>query len=283
MSASKSLNQDQLQLPGVSNWEEEARRSAVKKFQVHSYDPTVNKKKVTNFVHKALMGTKMPSTMLSKLSDVHTSFTPVDNPRWAGEYFPQGNTVAYNTKQNVMNDDFSMWNTHELGHAMDHKTTGGKHVEFLSEERRAPKDGGMWSPDPRLEGVADGFMDRYSTGTTGFKHQTSSSYGKGVSSWSPAETAVYHATRAHTARTGEHIASDYSGEHPEGEFLHKLSGRGSHVMEALKNSGLGDIARQEMDKWKSTTKTGTQLSLFGDTDYDTYYTPVSHMGPQFGK
>jgi hypothetical protein len=52
-------------------------------------------------------------------------------------------------------------------------------------------------------------------------------------------------------------------------------------MEALKIAGLDDVAQEHIDKWKATRKSGTQLSFFGDADYDTHDIPASHMSSQF--
>ena len=275
----------QLQLPGVGDMETDARKEAVKGITVSSHDPDLSEDKARSFAHTSLLSTKLPSTTLHKMAGTHIAYTPAsDYPEWSGEHFPESNTIAFNTKAHadVMDKDAPVWMTHELGHAADAKELPNSNTrDFLQKHTPERRSENFPTPDPRLEGVADGFMDKHTGTTKGYEHQTQTSYGKGVKDWSPVDTAIYHATRAHSAATGENLAVDYSGDHPEGEFLHKLTSRGPHAMEALKIAGLGDVAQEHIDKWKATRKSGTQLSLFGDSDYDTYDIPASHMSNQF--
>jgi len=285
MAAKDALSPVQMTLPGVDQWEDDARVEAVKKFSVTSYDPDLPQAEAEKRTHEALLSTKMPSTMLSKAA-TNISYTPAkDYPQWSGEYFPEGDTVAFNTKSHhdVFDDELPIWATHELGHKVDNKHRSTTDIDFLAANRPEKRSVNFPTPDPRLEGVADGFMDRYAGNNVGFGHQTSTSYGKYAKDWTPAEQAIYHASRAHTAVTGQSIALDKPGEHPEGTFLHKLSAQSPQVGKALKETGFGDVAQQEIDKFKSTRKVGTQLSFFGDADYDVYDFPDSHMGPQFRK
>ena len=275
----------QLQLPGADTWETDARKEAVKGITVSSHDPDIPEDKARSFAHTALLSTKLPSTTLHKMSGTHIAYTPApDYPQWAGEYFPESNTIAFNTKSHhdVMAEDAPVWMAHELGHTADFKELpNADNRDFLQKHSPERRSENFPTPDPRLEGVADGFMDKHVWGNKGYEHQTKTSYGMGVKDWSPIDTAIYHATRAHSSATGENLAVDYSGDHPEGEFLHKLVSRGPHAMKALKIAGLQDVAQEHMDKWKATRKNGTQLSLFGDSDYDTYDIPASHMSQQF--
>lgn len=175
--------------------------------------------------------------------------------------------------------------THELGHKLDYQKSG-KHNEFKKigfrhvPQKRLPA--GFWvSADPRKEGAADGFVDQHSgVDRPDFTHQLGDFYGRNPG-WSPGERAIYHGTRAHLAKTGERFAVDAPIDKADmnavGKHLHKLTNLSPHAGKALQDVGLQKEAQSHINDYIKSRVNGTQLSLFGDADYDTHYFPVSHF------
>lgn len=278
MSAKEHISLGQLTLPGMEDAFEKSRQEAISKFNVHTKDAHMSPEIANDLFRKSIGSTTIPTHILDKLSDTNINYTENRTPygsQYTGEYFPKENYVWFNTTPKYADSPFvdqehPNWLTHELGHSFDYHTLSEKNIRYAKR-----------TADPRAEGVADGFMDRHSLHPEGFKHQTESSYGKGFGSWSAVDKAIYHGTRAHMAATGENVAFDDTGKEKKGAFLHKLTNLGPHAGEAIKLAGLESVARPHINRWKRTRRTGTQLSFFGDADYDTYDIPDSHMGPQF--
>lgn len=174
---------------------------------------------------------------------------------------------------------------HELGHKLDYQKSG-KHNDFknigfghIPKNRLSP--GFQTSGDPRKEGAADGFVDQHSgIDHPDFTHQLRNYYGRNPE-WSPGERAIYHGTRAHLAKTGERFAVDAAIDKADrnavGKHLHKLTNLSPHAETALKDVGLWEDAQSHINDYIKSRVNGTQLSLFGDADYDTHYFPVSHF------
>ena len=175
--------------------------------------------------------------------------------------------------------------THELGHKLDYQKSG-KHNYFKKigfghvPQNRLPA--GFWlSADPRKEGAADGFVDQHSgVDRPDFSHQLGDFYGRNPG-WSPGERAIYHGTRAHLAKTGERFAVDAPIDKADmnavGKHLHKLTNLSPHAGKALQDVGLRKEAQSHINNYIMSRVNGTQLSFFGDADYDTHYFPVSHF------
>jgi hypothetical protein len=175
---------------------------------------------------------------------------------------------------------------HELGHKLDYKKLG-EHNDFkkigfghIPENRLPP--GFRTSADPRKEGAADGFVDQHSgIPRSNFTHQLGDFYGRNPE-WSPGERSIYHGTRAHLAKTGERFAVDAPIDkkdrmNPIGKHLHKLTNLSPHAEQSLRDVGLWDDAQSHINDYIKSRVNGTQLSFFGDADYDTHYFPVSHF------
>lgn len=288
--AAKDALSKQLELP-IGHWEEDARKAAVKQYKVTSFDPDF--KDAESKVHNALLASRMTSVELGKHATA-VNFAPVkEYPHWGAEYYPQGDSIAFNTKSPYFNmtnspkadQGFVEGMVHELGHKVDHQTIGHtvggdapyntENVDFLGMHRperreQVSESTGFVRPDPRLEGIADGFMDRHaSTPQKGFAHQTSTSYGQMGENWNPAEKAIYHATRAHMAKTGRPVFTEKSrtpgdAEHAEGRFLHSLTSQSPHAVQGLKDTGLWDVAQEHINKYTATLpKPPTQMTLPG--------------------
>ena len=152
--------------------------------------------------------------------------------------------------------------------------------------------------DPRLEGIADAFDDRYSgVSHPDFRHHTYRNEGYSTQHWQEQggtraardrNAAIYTATRAHFAKTGEVVPIGLSHSHDE--YLDRLVSTSPHAVKALRQTGLKHVAAQAVERYRNTRFAGFQHELpFRGTPANAgkivYDIPETHgsLGPQFGK
>jgi hypothetical protein len=309
---------DQPQLP--LDWEgleRENRRDAIRGHTVKTLSPDswvedeperkgyLDRPKHKEILHEGLENSSIPTNLLYKLAGPIEARGDSEDGR--GMYLSDTSLIHVGGVDE--RPPVSVQNTllHELGHRLDY-TTGRSSTRFINTK----KDKNSYMADPRAEGFADGFMDIYS-GIPDPKHL--SGYGRASTinlssptnnpepdvpgspfvkrrlkeghqyNWNEGEQLIYHATRAHTAATGERISVDRRLPHEDydyrdvdaGEHLHKLVSLSPHVEPALRNIGLWDTAKKHMYRWKANQPKVTQLSFEGDNDATSRYIPVTHF------
>lgn len=167
---------------------------------------------------------------------------------------------------------------HETGHRADFRSLDSEGAMSIARRKKLTDVGGT-HPNPRAEGIADGFVDRYGTqedrSRVGeFHHFKNTGYSTSNSDWQEdmRAAAVYAASRAHFTHTGENpTGEDYD------EYLHKMLNISPHAVAALQQTGLEDVAKEAAERYKGTRVSGRQLSLFGPShEYDLYDIPDSH-------
>ena len=167
---------------------------------------------------------------------------------------------------------------HEMGHRADYRSMNAEANDTAEASRAAYI--GLGHPNPRAEGIADGFDDRYNPDgppTSGritdpprpegsgpsFKHFAHTGYSteypgfKGEYSGSAA--AVYAASRAHFQMTGENPTGGSATE-----YLHKMMMTSPHAVRALRQLGLKQHGASAVDRYRSMRQVGTQMSMFSE-------------------
>lgn len=217
----------------------------------------------TESMHGIISGSKLPNDLISLLSG-RTTVKPLSGRN--GEYYPDDGTI------NINEEDDESTLLHEMGHRADNRLMALERPDHY--ERNNPNSTGAAFPNPREEGIAEGFADRYLRNGA---HRGSSLYTSGPSAgwelnWSPADRAVFAASKEHFANTGE-VMHAYNTD----EYLHMMRNRSPHAIKAWKKAGLEEEANMSADRYLMKRKVGTQLSLFGPSDeYDIYDIPESH-------
>lgn len=275
----------------------------------------ISRPKHKEILHEGLENSSIPTTLLYKLAGPIE--TREDNEDGKGTYFSDNNLIHVGGFEE--RDPKSLQTTlqHELGHRLDY-TEGKNNTRFFAtKNNNNTRISSTFMADPRAEGFADGFMEmgspdpnhssgygRVSTinlsspinnqlplppdvpGSPSVTRKLSPNPGH-AHNWDEGAQLIYHATRAHTAATGERIPVDRRLAHEEhsdvdaGEHLHKLVSLSPHVEPALRNLGLWDITKKHMYRWKANQPKVTQLSFEGDNDAISRYIPVTHMSNQF--
>lgn len=280
--------------------------------------------------NNTLFDSRMPNDLIKAVSgDTSVGAKLIDangGPKYSGIYQPHtGDIVVRNSyKDKVL--------LHELGHRADWRSMDaegyrkGESGEDTSARWRRPVAGGSSSlftnnetpdADPRSEGIADGFYDRYGDRQSenetlsdlaqdyeylGDRH---SSYSTNYQNWSPLGRAVYGSARAHFQQTGENPPAKNVNE-----YMFQMMATSPHARNALrdhrslvpaKDAGsftvpehpsqqeyspeLLNAASDAAERYIGSRKVGTQLSLFGDSDTDVHDIPNEISGglsvPQF--
>jgi len=218
-------------------------------------------------LRQAITGSRMPNELIGALGGRTTlSWTP--GSEGGGSYHPESGAITLHTIAKPGTDPADPGfgvsrdtTLHELGHRADwraHRTEGSWD--------RTTAMGSMRNPEPRSEGVADGFADRYAaTQYPNFEHHSGLQQGYGTQSryWqTDTDRAVYSASRAHTSATGE-LAN---AETPTA-LLHKLMSTSPHAVRALRQNGLKQAGAEAYDAYRESRKAGKQLSMLSEVQY----------------
>jgi hypothetical protein len=182
---------------------------------------------------------------------------------------------------------------HEMGHRADFRSYGAEGPDSKHE----PTVPALPHPNPRLEGIADGFVDRYLTRKAGqgdYAHIADDNRGYTINydgsnqfghKWTDAHRAVYAASRAHFAETGENPTvpgiEGFDVKENTPEYLHMMTRTSPHARQALMQHNyqtnyhgpLWDAAAQASRNYLSTRKVGTQLGMFDEVVAATDSTP----------
>lgn len=251
-------------------------------------------------IDEALVTSSIPTNLLYKLAGQVETSDVLDQR--SGGYNSRHDKILLGRMETQSSDRLQEVLTHELGHKLDF-TTPGKGQKFRATTSPLASDQFKYgTPDVRTEGFADGFRDRYSspessTNTEALAHRTGYGYRSTVTpgwrnsspnithpyGWSTSEQLIYHATRAHSAATGERLPIDRPGptevspETAVGEHLHKLTSLSPEVEPALKNLGLWDKAQEHIALYLKKQPKVTQLSFEGDNDKVGTYIPPTHL------
>jgi hypothetical protein len=242
-------------------------------------------------VHRNLLGSDMPSGLIKALRGQ----VNIDSPQggYAGLYTPQSGLVTVSQQNGSGNRSVLI---HELGHRADYRS----HLAE-GEVDAAPRVPAQTHPNPRLEGIADGFDDRYSSrrvGTGDFSHVTDTggyttrfigqTTGGIRNRWSDSERAIYAAARAHFSETGENPTIEGKDgvvvKNNTDEYLHMMQRISPHARKALMENNddtdthgpLWNTAQQASRLYLSNRKIGTQLSLLPGMDRDLYDDPYAN-------
>jgi hypothetical protein len=218
--------------------------------------------------------------------------------------------IAHNMEQGRGIETF----VHEMGHR--------QHLGTMKSYDPLTNHPNFTFPDPLKEGVADAYVDRFGGSQspqvremskdvedTGRKFPSYQYTGYSTDpdraearNWTPADRAVYAATRAHASETGENVLYSEGLSHPM-EYqkaadrtsnakidatLHTLLSAGPHAAQALRQTGLkgegGDAFRRHRDRQLLHQGQATQESLFtemkGMTTGKSYgFTPTFEAHP----
>lgn len=243
----------------------------------------------------ALQNRLIHSDMPSELIDSLKGLTVLErarnpaNPDWAGWYNYDKDTVHVHLRGKEPIPANTV--IHELGHRADFRS----HLAMDDESLAVPP---FVQPNPRLEGIADAFPDRYlhrrtdmPTSThisdTGYSTQYDGLVGTKGRQWTDTERAIYAAARAHFTNTGEnptipgvinHVVKDNSDE-----YLHMMQRTSPHARKALMQlapqiqdsptSSLWGVASAASRRYLSDRKVGTQLSMLKEVSAVTDSTP----------
>ena len=216
-----------------------------------------------------------------------------DDGETGGWYTTSSGVISLADNGTRTHDPFTL--IHELGHRADYRS----HLaEGLSSP--APRVPALTHPNPRLEGIADGFYDRYSArhvGTGNFSHITNTGgyttgyrgHTKEGRTWSDSDRAIYAAARAHFAETGENPT--VPSKAPDGvsvlnntdEYLHMMQRTSPHARKALMENDhltethgpLWSAAQNASRRYLADRKVGTQLSLIPGMEKDIYDDPYA--------
>ena len=243
-------------------------------------------------VDEALVTSSIPTNLLYKLAGQVETSDELDQR--SGGYNSREDKVLLGRMNTQSPERLQEVLTHELGHKLDYITPGKGQRFRATTSPLASTHFKFGKPDVRTEGFADGFRDRYaSTDPEALAHRTGYGYRSTITpgspntnhayGWSPSEQLIYHATRAHSAATGERLPIDRPGptevspENAVGEHLHKLTSLSPEVEPALKNLGLWDKAQAHIALYLKKQPKVTQLSFEGDNDKVGTYIPPTHL------
>ena len=248
-------------------------------------------------VHRNLINSDMPSGLIKALRGQ----VLIDLPQggYAGSYTKRSGlvTVSQSKSSPWPSPHDSSTLIHELGHRADYRS----HLAEGGEVDAAPRVPAQTHPNPRTEGIADGFDDRYSSrrvGTGDFSHVTDTggyttrfsgqTTGGIRNHWSDSERAIYAAARAHFSETGENPTIEGKDgvvvKNNTDEYLHMMQRISPHARKALMENNyhtdihgpLWDTAQQASRLYLSNRKIGTQLSLLSGMDRDLYDDPYAN-------
>jgi hypothetical protein len=257
-------------------------------------------------VHHQINRSNMPNELVKALGGLTSVKRGGPEPMggWYSGYIPGGPITLKSDRTGIgVNHDTTI---HELGHRADfrsHNAEGGM------EGRHSIAVPPTVSANPRLEGIADGFMDRYSNArmrpflnayapqTHGeWSHLSNSGYSVGFdgtletptrnnNTWNDEERAVYGAARAHFGKTGENPTipgmEGVTVKQNSDEYLHMMLRTSPHARQALMahndytdtHGPLWNAASRASRWYLGTRKVGTQLSMLDEVQTTTNSTP----------
>lgn len=236
---------------------------------------------------RGMTGSRMPNALMKGLYGdmIVESDEELRKKGMGGFYSPRSGDITVRSNTNGSGVRVNTGTIlHELGHRADYRSHGS---ENEPSRENLPRVGDAY-PNPREEGIADGFRERYQRSyvddDTSFGQYEYSGYSthykgnpeKGRTDWTEdrRNAAIYAAARAHFSRTGENPTVE-SGDMDE--YLHKMVNTSPHAVKALRETGLKDVGAKSFDSYRKLRKVGTQMSLLDPShEYDIYDIPESH-------
>lgn len=187
-----------------------------------------------------------------------------------GIYYPSTGKIGVDHR---VLDPKSSTIMHELGHRGDYNSILRKHADL----GESATFGRSLSANPRSEGIADGFRDRFFHGNPdqfGRFKTTGYSSSRRKDGWNDESRAIYSVSRAHFSQTGENVVQSNNNEN---EYMHKMLNTSPHAVKALEQNDLIEVGNHMSEAYKQTRKVGTQMSLLDPShEYDIYDIPESH-------
>lgn len=222
----------------------------------------------------SLAYSRMSDELLQALGG-RTSFTNDLAARHRGDYM--ASTGDIRLRPNVSGDTV----IHEMGHRADWRSHA---AEGYNGSRRVDRPYSSTSThlnaNPRAEGIADGFVDRY----TGRASEVGRQGYRGYEGWAPEDHAVYTAVRGHFAATGDNSVESSDRYNRYGEdsaaLMHRLTSTSPHARAALEQAGPGMVAQADgmSRRYLGSRQVGHQLSMQfeGVPHQPVYDIPESH-------
>jgi hypothetical protein len=257
--------------------------------KTHDYDPSTEES-VQNQIRWSAMPTELVKS-LGGLTSVQRG-GPGDLLGWYQSHVPGGPiTARVDSAHDLPSPNTTL---HELGHRADFRSYN---AEGTDKDRAAPTVPPLVHPNPRLEGIADGFVDRYGKRNKDDEwSHLNSGYGLGFpgradsplrhqTHWHDQDRAVYGAARAHFDKTGENPTipgmEGVTVKQNDDEYLHMMQRTSPHARQALMahnqltntHGPLWNAASQASSRYLSTRKVGTQLSMLDEVQATTDSAP----------
>lgn len=247
-------------------------------------------------VKAQMMKSRMPADLIRGLAGETTVLADPNfgTKRFDGWYSPKPGgpvTVRLNPDKPIPSQETLI---HELGHRADFRSHGDDsdaNIDYIDDVVAVPI---TTYPNPRLEGIADGFTDRYlgvqfdDMTDDVFRHITRTGYSTAYSGpvnvfdrWNDRDRAIYAASRAHFSETGENPTAGSPSE-----YLHMMLRTSPHARRALmennqavswpegSHGSLWGEAKRSSDEYLASRKVGTQLSMLKELVAITDSTPT---------